>query len=290
MMYFVKFDVMKNIILVISVCFILVSCAKKEKPYSFFVAGHLYGKPGTSDLGAYTNFKEKFDFIKSHNDLRFGVMTGDVVKEGKEAEWKALVSDMNDLSVISHLARGNHDYKNEENLTKYFPKKYYSFKEGADLHIILDANIDGWNITGEQLIFLRNVLEREKELAKNIFLYSHQVIWFNLADQPRYLHVNSEYGRHPKSNFYSEILPLFDDLDAEVYFFAGDVGAGSWASDISYTKPSSQIHLIASGMGDGVNDSFIMVTMNAHSHPEFSVISVDSTNKNQVQNLDHFLK
>ena len=290
MMYFVKFDVMKNIILVISVCFILVSCAKKEKPYSFFVAGHLYGKPGTSDLGAYTNFKEKFDFIKSHNDLRFGVMTGDVVRDGKDEQWKALVSDIENLSVNCHLARGNHDYENEKNLDKYFPKKYYSFKQGADLHIILDANIDGWNISGEQLLFLKDELEREKESAKNIFLYSHQVIWFNPADRPRYLNVNSERERNPDSNFQTEILPLLNLVEGEVYFFAGDVGAGSWASDISYTKPSSQIHLIASGMGDGVNDSFIMVTMNAYSHPEFSVISVDSTNKNQVQNLDHFLK
>ena len=281
---------MKKILLIIPVCLILVSCKKNEKPYSFFVAGHLYGKPGTSDIGAYSEFKEKFDFIKSYEKLSFGVMTGDAVKEGKEEEWKALVSDVNDLSVKCHLSRGNHDYKNEENLNKYFPEKYYSFKHGADLHIILDANIDGWNISGEQLQFLKNKINLEKEFVKNIFLYTHQVIWFNPDDHPRYLHVNSEYGRNPKSNFHSEVLPLFDNTNCQVYFFAGDVGAGSWASDISYTKPSSHIHLIASGMGDGVNDSFIMVTMDENSHPNFSVISVDSNNKNQVQNLDHFLK
>ncbi len=266
------------------------SCAKKTEQYSFYVAGHLYGKPGNNELGAYSKFKDKFENIRSYEDLSFGVLTGDAVKGSTDEEWLALIEDLDMLPAEYHLARGNHDYKNKENLNKYFPESYYSFKKGADLHIILDANLDGWNITGEQLTFLKNTINENKDEAKNFFIYTHQVIWFNPDDHPRYLHVNSEEGRNPVSNFKTEVLPLFKNLENQVYFFAGDVGAGSWASDINYTKPNNHIHLIANGMGDGVNDSFIMVSVSEYAEPKFSVISVDPSAENQIQNLESFLK
>jgi hypothetical protein len=48
-----------------------------------------------------------------------------------------------------------------------------------DIFIILDANIDGWNISGEQLKFLKQSLPNEKDAINNIFIFSHQLIWMN---------------------------------------------------------------------------------------------------------------
>ncbi len=268
---------------------ILVGCSEKHDPYSFFVAGHVYGTPGTNEVGVYPPFKTDFNLISSKPHMKFGVLTGDAVKEGTEEHWGALMNDLSELTTQMHLARGNHDYKDKELLNKHFPAAFYSFNQSNDLHIILDATIDKWNISGEQLEFLKHTLSTTTTTG-TIFIYTHQVIWYDPSITPKVILVNSESGRNANNNFKSEVLPLFSEIQRQVFFFAGDIGAGGWASDFSYTKAAENVHLVASGMGDGAFDNFLLVDVDPESKVSVNVVRIDSENPKEIKNIVDFLK
>ena len=107
-----------------------------------------------------------------------------------------------------------------------FGKSYKKFFEGNDLFVILDLNLDHWNITGEQLTFLRNALRIDAKKARNIFIFSHQVLWYDKEKFPEPV-PNSLYDRSKETNYWSEIEPLLVATNKPVYVFAGDVGAFS---------------------------------------------------------------
>jgi len=148
---------LKNIYVIILFTLIY-SCENSNDPtstkYSFFVAGHTYGQPGTKGLGIYPPFLKKTKFINVYNQIEFGVLTGDVVQRGTSVQWDAFYQDLNLFSIPIHIALGNHDYIDSIELNKRINKKYYSFISNNDLHLVLDSNIDNWNISGKQLQFV----------------------------------------------------------------------------------------------------------------------------------------
>ena len=151
--------------------------------YSFFVAGHPYTR---NKLGLYPPFVNKFSEINKINKLRFGLFTGDIVWLGLPKYWDKVGQQISAINVPIYFTSGNHDIKNksgrfDEEHRQLFIKKYgkkgksyYSFKQNGDLIIVLDPNIDKWNISGDQLKFLKNVLNKHTEY-KNIFVFFHQI-------------------------------------------------------------------------------------------------------------------
>ena len=152
------------------------------------------------------------------------------------------------------MALGNHDdrapffWKNQDTT-------YYSFRQGNDVFIILDANPGGWNIEGDQLAFLEQTLS-DAVAARNIFVFSHQLIWWAPDNQFACIFPNSTQGRRKKSNFYTDVLPLFEKTGAEIFFFAGDIGA--FPDHLPVYAHRDNMHFIASGMGGG-NGTYVVV-------------------------------
>ena len=124
-----------------------------------------------------------------------------------------------------HISRGNHDEK-LENFEKLFGKSYKKFFNGKDLFVILDLNLDHWNISGEQLTFLRNLLRIDAKKARNIFIFSHHILWF---DKEKYSEPvpNSLYDRSERTNYWSEIEHLLLGTNKPTFVFAGDIGVFS---------------------------------------------------------------
>lgn len=123
--------------------------------YSFFVAGHTYGQPGINNEGFHPPFKEKFEYIQSRGEIVFGVLTGDIVKPNPtEQDWDEIDADIIELGLPVYFAVGNHDMENRPLFESRYGITYYHFIYNSDLFIVLDPNIDGWNISGEQLVFL----------------------------------------------------------------------------------------------------------------------------------------
>ena len=121
---------MRYYLLLVLLGFLLISCEKYDigpnpyaiKDYSFFVAGHVF-----SYSGIYPPFKEKFEYITNDNLIKFGVFTGDIVKEGLEEQWDAVDEDIAELEIPVYFTLGNHDNVNRELFESRYGRTYYSF-------------------------------------------------------------------------------------------------------------------------------------------------------------------
>jgi len=231
--------------------------------YSFFVAGHTYGKPGVNNIGLHPPFVEKFGYINSRSEIAFGVFTGDIVSPNPTIQdWGEVDDDIETLGLPVYFAVGNHDMENRPVFENRYGDTYYSFIHENDFFIILDPNIDGWNISGEQLSFLENALLVNSGSIDNIYVFFHQLLWREDDNIYSTIKPNSTEGRYPEINFWTEVEPIFNSLSNEVYMFAGDLGAAAWSSDFMYDKYDN-ITLVASGMGEGpeLGDNFVVVNV-----------------------------
>ena len=126
---------------------------------------------------------------------------------------------------------------------------------------MLDGNINEWNISGEQLQFLKQSLPNKKDSTNNIFIFSHQLIWQS-SSKPEFKKIkpNSLEGRSNNLNFWDEVFPLFSDLTNNVYFFSGDIGAFPNGNELFYAKYLN-VTFVATGMGGGMRDNFLIVSV-----------------------------
>ena len=79
-------------------------------------------------------------------------------------------------------------------------------------------------------------------------------------DPPTRIKPNSFVGRSKNLNFWDKVFPLFSGLPNDIYFFSGDIGASPSSSGIFYTKHSN-VTFVATGMGAGVRDNFLIISV-----------------------------
>ncbi|MFT5566961.1 MAG: hypothetical protein ACI81Y_001909 [Glaciecola sp.] len=229
--------------------------------YSFLVAGHTYGAAGVDNIGLHPPFKDKFEYIQGRPEIQFGIFTGDIVSSNPTAEdWDEVDVDIAALGLPIYFAVGNHDMEDRPLFEDRYGDTYFHFLHEGDLFIILDPNIDGWNISGEQLVFLENTLLSNQDVVSNIYVFFHQVLW--KTDDNIYSNItpNSITGQSETVNFWPTIMPLFTSLSNHTMFFAGDLGAASWSTDFSYDS-FDNIELIGSGMGEFNGENFVVINV-----------------------------
>jgi hypothetical protein len=243
--------------------------ANPEASYSFIVAGHTYGNPGANKTGFYPPFKSRFDFIRAIPKLKLGILTGDVVYRGTDESWNEVDDEIRSLAIPIHIAAGNHDVENRKLFTARHGRSYYAFEQGEDVFIVLDTNIDGMNISGPQLSFLKKILGAAGRRG-NVFVFFHHVIWSNPENSFDDAHANVKAG---KSNFWTEIEPLFRNIRKQVFIFAGDVGGAR--DHLPTFFRYDNIRLTTSGMGGGKNDNFLVVTVNSDGSAWIDLVWID---------------
>ena len=255
--------------------------------YSFFVAGHTYGKPGVDNIGFHPPFRQKFDLIKNDSSIQFGVLTGDIVSAGTGKNWDEIDRDVEELGKVVHFTVGNHDMSDRQLYETRYGSTYYSYSYDKDLFIVLDPNIDGWNISHEQLQFLKNELQKKSGDADHVFVLFHQVLWWAPDNQFKNIDINSLEGRAEKINFWDEVEPLFHSLSVPVYLFAGDVGAYATGDEFMYYHYDN-ITLIASGMGGEARDNFVIVDVYNDKTVSFRLIALNGDDINALGKLEDY--
>ena len=252
--------------LLVSIC-LNISCADdeinpqgKHEQYAFIVAGHVYGAPGTSNAGVHPPFKDKFEDLKKNTDLKLGVFTGDIVKDGTEQDWIDIDADIMELGIPVYFAAGNHDIIDRSLFEQRYGNTYFSFLQNGDLFIVLDGNYDGWNIAGTQLDFFKESINNNPDV-NNIFIFVHQVIWWE-GGNPKYtqLRLNSLENKSDVLTYWQIIHPLLVNTEKQVFLFAGDIGAANWSDNFMYGKEDN-VAFIASGMGGGDGDNIVEVSV-----------------------------
>ncbi len=256
--------------------------------YSFFVAGHTYGKPGVNNIGFHPAFKQQFPYIQGRPEIKFGVLTGDIVSPNPiERDWDEIDADIDTLGLPVYFAVGNHDMENRPLFESRYGATYYSFKHQNDLFMVLDPNMDEWNILGEQMSFLQNTLYQHAATSDNIYVFFHQILWKD-NDIFSYITWNSSAGRAAGDiNFWTVVEPLFHKLPNTVVMFAGDLGA-PWASTVTYDSYDN-ITLIASGMGGGEGDNFVVVNVKEDKSLSYDLICLNDSNKDCLGKLTDYL-
>ena len=282
---------------VFSVTFLILgSCGKEEVItsvedeteilYSFFVAGHVYGSPGVDNVGVHPPFKNHFDILQNDPLITLGVFTGDIVLTGNETNWNEIDDDVNTLGVPVHFAVGNHDMSNRALYESRYGKTYYDFIEEGDLYIFLDPNIDEWNISGDQLDFLKSSL-LQADAVDNIYVFFHQLIWWEDNNIYKNVALNSLQGRAENINYWTEIEPLFNGLDNSVIMFSGDVGANPTGDEFVY-HTYDNITVIASGMGGNVRDNIIIIDVQKNKEIRYRLIALNGDDINALGELEAY--
>jgi len=241
------------------VLLLLTSCRSlhfdQQDSYCFFVAGHTYGSPSRKMPGLHPPFVADFDTIKSHSNISFGVLTGDIVYYSRDTFWDKVDQELSYLNMPIHFAAGNHDEGHKSIYKNRYGRTYYTFTQGEDLFLILNPGLGGWNIWNEQLDFLKTALKKTNKY-EHIFVFCHQVLWSDPSDPRNIYKPNSYDGRSPTINFWTEIMPLFHATQRPVYLFAGDVGANYKTKAFSSIQHKN-VQLLASGMGNKHTDNYL---------------------------------
>lgn len=279
---------------------LLSSCVKDEMPnpppraYSFFVAGHSYGNHLADNIHLHPPFADQFSYIREYPDISFGFLSGDIVRESNVESWDAVDEDMLSLEIPVYFAPGNHDVTNRELFeTRYGDplnnmRSYRYFTNEKDLFIILDSELDEWNISDEQFIFLKTVLNENYETSRNIFVFVHALIWWDDENIFQNIHTNWWPPFIPDTtNFWTDVEPLFHNISNPVYLFAGDLGANEQATPYMYYKEAN-ITYIAGGMGNLVDDNFLFVSLNSAGDVVFDLIALQG-DKHRFGKLEDYI-
>ncbi len=254
---------------------VCINAQENEAGYAFFVAGHVYGNALYEEKGLYQPFKNYFEYINSRDEIQLGFFTGDIVAPfPNENDWDKVDADLNLLEVPVYFAVGNHDMENRSLFEERYGKTYYSFEYKNDLFIVLDPNIDGWNISGEQLEFLKNKINNIPDNSNNVFIFMHQLIWVPGNKKYADIKLNSFAGKKDTINYSNEIYPLLSGLENHVCVFGGDLGGASWSSDIMFDNMDN-ITYLAGGMGEGNGDNFVVVNVKPDKNIEYDLICLD---------------
>jgi len=253
---------------------LLVSCSRdKEASFSFFVAGHTYGAPSGINPGLHPPFIDMFPYLNDVKEIDLGVLTGDIVRKSTDEAWDTVGQQLKQLNKKVYLCPGNHDIHPREIFESRFGNTYYSFTHKDNLFIVLDGNLDRWNITGDQLSFLVNTLGSADETISNVFIFIHQLVWWDKDNIFSKVNLNWPPYTPDSTNYWSQVEPLLQDYRRPVFLFAGDLGANDQASPLMY-YPDRNITYAASGMGNGKNDNFLIVHVKDDKSVDISLAAI----------------
>lgn len=246
--------------------------------YTYFVAGHTYGNRKDTALGFHPPFKAQFPLIQSSPGMKFGLLTGDMVLKSEPESWDKIDAEINQLNMPVYFVPGNHDVTDRalyesRYLNSGTAKTYYSFTYRNDLFLVLDANIDPWNISGAQLDYLKQQLNTAA-FFDHIFIFTHQLIWWSGDNAFNHIIPNAPIASIPASlNYWTDVEPVLRSLSNPVFLFAGDLCANENATPYLYYKEDN-IRYIAGGMGNYIADNILLVHIMNDGAIDFELIAL----------------
>ena len=221
-------------------------------PLRFLVAGHTYGAHGQPAQGLFDPFEAAWRADPA--ELDFAVLCGDVVVNPHPRNFDQLDAELEALGLPVFCAPGNHDTVKQKEFADVFESRYgrraLGFAVGTSAFCVADSPRGGGDLTPDDMERLRRLLADEPRV---LFLFVHHLVWVDEGKVARGEvapdAINGLVGYAAEGRFDAELLPLLAAAEAEVFVFAGDLGAGSSAV-LSYEDRGDGVHLVALGMGE----------------------------------------
>lgn len=230
----------------------------KMPVYTFVAAGHAYGNSETWTSSVYPPLLIQLDSLCKVRPIDQLILTGDVVAHPTEENWETVRAELDSLPLKEwNIAPGNHD------ISAYMDEhiqdvKYMSSRHAHSLFLLLNTTRAGWTVdTAQQRFIAENLVGLDS--INQVFVFSHQLWW--LKNPPAEydldsLRPNSFALFDGETSFWDDAFPLFDSLDQEIFFFAGDMGCHESLAGY-YEDHYAGYHFYGSGMGGAVEDNFI---------------------------------
>lgn len=251
----------------------------KIADFSFFYAGHAYGKHNSK------TYWEKYDveypaqalldnipILKEHDLAIFG---GDVIERCLPPVLKALKESLlKPLAMPIFNSTGNHDVclANSEN---YDYEQNIAFQYGHTLFLITSSA--KLTLEGAKVSWLIKKINESKsdDSVKNVFVLTHRPIFLSFVpelQQAAQLANDPVIEEQSIIDRFSESLTDFAILDKELYWLAGDVGVNY---PLIYHQFASNIYFIASGMYENNYDHVVSVRVQDTTLTDKSIVSLD---------------
>ena len=232
-----------------------------EQPiYSFAIAGHAYGNPESFTSSTYPPLLNALHQLTAQKKVNQLILTGDVVAHPTEENWETVRAELDALPIDEwHIAPGNNDISTYMD-TEIQSEKYMALQRENNLLLILNTSHEGWTVDSLQAEFIEDELS-SADSVNAVFVFSHQLWW--LKNAPSQFDLDSvrpnSYALYDGvHNFWEDAFPALENLEQEVYFFAGDMGC-HYSLAGYYEDHFDHFHFYGSGMGGAVEDNFIFV-------------------------------
>ncbi len=226
-----------------------------SEPYTFVVAGHVYGSPREKEifLDVYPPFRKEFVAMKDDESVQFAVFTGDVVRgKSRGIEWDTIAKTEAEFNKPIYIAPGNHEFYVKGEFKERFGKTHDVLHVNDDLFLILN------NITAEedddQFQSIKEALEEE---YRHIFVFFHNMLWSYDSEFSFLKYWINHTRGGDGSDLWKQLKPLLSKRVEAVYIFAGDLGC---KMPLVYT-PAPPMYLIGSGMCGSAGSNYLKVTI-----------------------------
>tara|TARA_B100000925_G_scaffold289918_1_gene273896 strand:+ start:6361 stop:7395 length:1035 start_codon:yes stop_codon:yes gene_type:complete len=250
-----------------------VSEEKIKRAYRFLLIGHAYGSPKSFIRPP----KNLINNIKKFNQLNldFVVLLGDIVQKANAESFFSFEDEFaKRLNAPVFNAVGNHDY-NEVYKLRY-GKSFYSFMFNGDNFLFLNSNI---NLSSQV-----NLFDNLKSINRNIFVFTHHLIWTYDGSPYEELRWRSNNPWHwPRSNFYNDIVGNINkSANSKIIFAAGDIGF----KFSTFFESTGKVDFIASGIGRNKNDAVILVDVDKNGEISYTPISLTGKPLKSINTYD----
>lgn len=233
-------------------------------PLHFLVAGHLYGDPQHKGMPADSFVAAIPELARSGADLL--VCCGDTFRIGVAPCFDATAAQLQRLPFAVFNAVGNHDVTDRAGYRARFGATHGAFVHAGCLFVVLDTELQPWEIEGAQLDFLRQVLAAAaaRDDLRAVFCFAHKLVF---AHRQRYFDLvaggNAIDGLSGPNHFAAEVLPLLTACAEKlpVYWCAGDIGTAHTLPAFCDRDPQSGVTFLATGIGDLPRDALLDFTV-----------------------------
>jgi hypothetical protein len=224
----------------------------------YLIVGHSYGNPSGENIALQESLLNFFK-VSDLEDAKL-ILTGDLIRKYSQDNLLEAREQIESYFDEYYVVPGNHDVQFGNAFYEVFKNDFFSFEVGNSLLIGANFNSPNWLPTIYTQNLINDIIKNSDK--NNIFLFSHQVFWFD--EFPDFQLANS-YALYEGSN--QDSISWINFNDKNLIIISGDSGA--WGQELFCKQNLDRtITYIASGLGNAITDSILELSF----HDDYTFI------------------